>query len=202
MRPGYTCPQWPDPIRYNPPTESASYDQLYKFPTRTAQNLQQIAQPGSVSCRPRIPLQRDYSNLVLSAADANRLNQPFVQTDASTNAQLAIVRAIYELNDPSGSLQDDIIATANVIAPSFSTTQLESAFNLGRKRGLYTNIVPNSWNPVFSQPSVRWSFGPRCDFDARNKSAIAFLIELVGGIGSNEYNQWFHYYRKKTCFNQ
>lgn len=198
MRPGYTCPQWPDPIRYEP-TTPASYDQLFKFPTRTAQNLQQIAQPGSVSCRPRIPLQRDYSNLVLNASDANRLNQMFVPTDPTSNTQLALVRAIYELNETAGSTQDDIISLAVTIAPNFTETQLNSTFSLSRKRGLFTNIVPNSWNPVFEQPTVKWSFGPKADFDVRNKTAIAYLIELVGGIGSNEYTQWFDYYRKKTC---
>ena len=201
MQPGYTCPQTPDPIKFNPPTVPASYDALFRFPTRTAQNLQQIQQPGSVSCRVRIPLQRDYSNVVLNDADANRLNSPFVPILPTRNALYAVVNALYLLNDRSGNTLSEIIAEAQTVS-SFTNTELLNAIQVALSRGLLSGIPPNSWNPTFVQPEVRYSFWTWSDRDHRNKNYITFLLQLVGGIGSDEFTQWFDYYCKRPCMSQ
>lgn len=137
-----------------------------------------------------IQLHRDYQRQVAQLLTSDLTPQ---------NAREALIRAVREIGGGFGATKADLFVRAQSVCPTCTTAQLESSFARGKQRGLFVSLAPVQINWCAETPAIRYTFNQQMDRSRSNSDSVVYLLLLIGGYNSTEFNVWFRSHCNPTA---
>jgi hypothetical protein len=149
-----------------------------------------------------IPLIHDYS--IIPVTDAEGCQSCYTVYNSNdyldTDPNYPLIKALYQLDVGAGVLRNAWLDQAQVISSAFSRTEYDIAISKGLATGIYTTIVPVLYYVWQALPPTQYILSPRLDQNSTPgyNAYVIFLLALVGGYKSPQFNRWF-IKAKATC---
>ena len=142
----------------------------------------------------RTQLYRNYNQKSYSVSDFNKTMKPMYDpTIATTSPVYALILAMFQQNQGRGVREDVLLEVAEQLNQTFTPAQYNTAFQQTLKRSIFVPITPhNAGICTLGMPApITYTFSPAMDRMNQNVPYVEYLLYLVGGFTSPDFNRYF-----------